>query len=172
MRLKKKYTFTTSLELVDFNLVNSAVFLPHDINIELPKGRLKANGSMNGAPFSLSIQYRKDFGRFFSVSSALRMEANIQPGDNVTVTFRLMEIEKVEIPEELEMVLGEDDKARKEWSKVPAKVRRVLGQYVDSAKKIDSRIRRALEMVQKAKAGLLLPQSTRKTQSARKKRNQ
>lgn len=166
MSTRKHFTFSGIVESVQFNLVTTAVFLPHHVIIELPKGRVKASGIINGIPFSSSVLYRRDTGRFFSISSALREAANIEPGDAVNVTFRIIEAEKVEVPEERETVLDEDDKAKKVWRMTSRQD--VLASYFHSAKQIDMRMRNAFERVEKAKAQR---QQSEDTPSKKKKAN-
>jgi hypothetical protein len=165
MATRRNYAFSGIVESVRFNLIHTAVFLPHHILLDLPRGRVKASGIMNGAPFSLSILYRKDVGKYFPISSSLQSAARIEPGDAVNVTFRIIEMQKVEMPQELETVLNEDDKARQIWKKIPATRQRVLAEYVESAKKIDVRVRRALESIRLAK------REKPQTQPSRRKRN-
>lgn len=155
MREKKTFTFAGIAESVQLNLTTTAVFVPHHINIELPRGRYKVIGLMNGVPFSTSLQFRKDVGRFFSINSDLMHSARIAIGETVDVSFRLINPEKVEIPEERETVVIPNDKEKRVWKTSSLKLDKVLAAYVDSAKKIDSRMKRAIETVQKSKAELL-----------------
>jgi hypothetical protein len=162
MATRRNYTFSGIVESVRFNLIHTAVFLPYHVLLDLPRGRVKASGIMNGAPFSLSILYRKDKGKYFPISASLRGAAKIEPGDAVNVSFRVIEMEKVEMPQELETVLNEDDKARQIWKRIPPTLKRVLAGYVESAKKIDVRMRRSLETIHRAKRKELQAQATRR----------
>jgi hypothetical protein len=166
MRQRKSFSFTGIVESVRFNLLTTAVFLPHHIVVDLPRGRVKTTGIINGVPFSSTILYRKDSGRYFPINAALRKAAQIEAGDQVEVTFRVIDMEKVELPDELETVLGEDDKARKIWKQITIGVQKVLAGYVESAKQIDMRLRRALETVQRAKTGTAQAQGTRKKKNS------
>jgi hypothetical protein len=162
MATTRNFEFSGIVESVHFNQITTAVFLPHHIIIELPRGRVKATGIMNGVPFSVSVLYRKDTGRYFPINLALRKAANIEPGDAVNVNFKVIDPEKVDLPAELETVLNEDDKARKIWKTLTISMQRVLADYIESAKRIDMRVRRAVETVQRARKGFLQPQSSRK----------
>jgi uncharacterized protein YdeI (YjbR/CyaY-like superfamily) len=110
---------------------------------------------MNGTPFSLAIQYRKQEASFFVVGAPLRKAAHLKPGDAVEVKFTLIDPDKVELPEELEAVLAQDEAGMKVWSTFTDGTQRSLAYYVNSAKNIDVRIKRALELINKAKAGKL-----------------
>ena len=165
MQGSKTFTFVGKAESVQLNLTTTAVFVPHHINIVLPRGRLKVLGLMNGIPFSTSLQYRKDVGRFFSINKALKHSARIIAGEPVSVSFRLMELDRVEIPEERETALDPNDKLKKILRTSSANLQGILTAYVESAVKIDSRIKRAIETIQKSKSELL------QTHSAKRKKN-
>ena len=76
-------------------------------------------------------------------------------GDIVKVNFKIVDADKLDVPEELEAVLSQDDDARKAWQKLTTGYRRSLIHYVTSVKNVDSRIKRALDLLNRAKAGLL-----------------
>jgi uncharacterized protein YdeI (YjbR/CyaY-like superfamily) len=129
--------------------------LPEEIIEQLPKGRVRVKGTFNGAPFSLAVQHLKDGKYYFSVSAPLRKAARIKPGEKGEVTFKIVDPDKIEIPEELEAVLAQDDLAMKAWKKLTTGYQRSLIHYVTSVKNVDSRIKRSLQLMEKAKAGLL-----------------
>jgi len=131
--------------------LNTVVFLPDDIVRALPKGRIRAKGTMNGAPFDLAPQYKKDGSRFFTVSAALRKAAGIKAGDAVEVKFQLTDPESLVLPEELQAVLDQDPDGRAVWDTFTTGLQRSLMHYVTSAKTVDTRIKRSLELIEKAK---------------------
>lgn len=120
---------------------------------ELPPGRHRTKGTMNEAPFSLAIQYRKNGPSFFMVSASLRRAAKIKVGDLVNVSFTIVDPDKVELPEELEAVLEQDPEGATVWESFTPGVQRSLAHYVFSVKNVESRIKRALFLVDKAKQG-------------------
>lgn len=148
---KKDFHFRSKLSPFKGTFLNTVVYLPESIVKVLPKSRVRVRGTINGAPFALAPQYKKDGSRFFSVSAALRKAAKIKEGDSVEVKFRLVDPEIVDIPEELEAVLEQDDEAKKVWNTFTKGMQRSLIHYITSVKNVDSRIKRSLELVQKAK---------------------
>ena len=159
---KLSFRFQTSLAPVRAAFIKTAIFLPPDIVRQLPKGRVRVEGTFNRAPFALAVLHLKDGSRFFSVSASLRKAAGIKLGDPVAVSFKIVDPDKLDIPEELEAILSEDDQARKAWNKLTRGYQRGLIHYVTSVKNVDSRIRRALDLMNRAKAGLLHGQKTQK----------
>lgn len=159
--MRTDFTFTSILETIHFNVISAAVFLPHHIIVDLPKGRLRVSGLINGAPFSLAIQYRKDGSRYFTVGAALRKAARIEPGDTVFVSFKVLDLNNVELPEALEFTVRSSIETGKLF-RASSGSKKLLSSYITEAKNIDSRIRHAVEIVQKAKTGLLQPQQNKR----------
>ena len=152
---KKSFTFRTTLAPITSALIKTAIFLPSGIIRQLPKGRIRVKGTFNGVPFALAVLHLKDGSRFFSVSAPLRKAAGIKVGDPVSVVFNLVDPDKLDIPEEFQAVLLQDDLARKAWDKLTTGYQRSLIHYVTSVKNVDSRIKRSLDLLERAKAGLL-----------------
>lgn len=152
---KTSFRFITTLSTIKAAFVNTAIFLPEEIIEQLPKGRVRVKGTFSGALFSLAVQHLKDGARYFAVSAPLRKAAGIKPGDKVEVTFKLVDPDKIDIPEELKAVLAQDDLAMKAWKKLSTGYQRSLIHYVTSVKNVDSRIKRSLQLMERAKAGLL-----------------
>lgn len=142
------FEFVATLEEVSFNLTTAAIFIPHSISISIPRGNQKVIGLMNGVPFSIGLQFRKDAGRYLSVSSPLRRAAKISPGDSVEVTFRLINVNKVEVPETLNKLAVKLPKGKSTNDKTSL----TIENYLDAAARIDIRIRNAIKRIRKAKA--------------------
>jgi hypothetical protein len=151
----KSYQFTATLETVRGAMKSTVVFLPEAIIRKLPAGRVRTAGTINGTPFDLAVQYKKDGSRYFSVGGILRRAARVKEGDRVTVVFQITDPDKLVIPEEMEAVLEQDDEARKVWNTFTQGYQRSLVYYITSVKSSDSRIKRALEIAEKSKVRAL-----------------
>jgi uncharacterized protein YdeI (YjbR/CyaY-like superfamily) len=116
---------------------------------------------MNGTPFDLAVQYKKDGSRYFVVGGILRRAARLKEGDRVTVVFHLTDANELVIPEELEAVLEQDDEFRKVWDTFTLGYQRSLVYYITSVKNSDSRIKRALEIAGKARLRALSGQKAK-----------
>ena len=149
------FYFEARLSDIDGRFIKTAIFLPKNIVRKLPKGRIRVKGTFNAAPFALAVLNLKDGSRYFSVGAPLRRAAKMKLGDIVKVNFKIVDADKLDVPEELEAVLSQDDDARKAWQKLTTGYRRSLIHYVTSVKNVDSRIKRALDLLNRAKAGLL-----------------
>jgi hypothetical protein len=167
---KSNFRFKAVLSSVKGNLIHRAVFLPQDIVEALPAGRVRTKGTINGIPFALAPQYKKEGGRFFSINASLCRAAKIKEGDRVEVFFKLVDPDLVDIPEELEAVLEQDEKGKKVWESLTKGYQRSLIHYITSVKNVDSRINRSLELVEKAKLGLLASQKKKNGDSSSDKK--
>lgn len=162
MAASKSFSFSGKLEPADGVLAQAAVFLPKEVIKELPKGRVRAKGTFNQAAFALGVQYKKDGARFFVVSHVLRKAAGIRMGDRVEVKFKLVDPEKVDLPEELEAVLTQDDEGLKAWNTIKPGLQRGIIHFITSTKNIDLRIKRAIQLVDRAKTGTLHSQTKKR----------
>jgi hypothetical protein len=154
-KLSKSYSFKTTLATIKGGLIHTVIYLPEKIVEQLPEGRVRTKGTMNGVPFALAPQYKKEAGRYFSVSASLRRSAKIEVGSKVDVIFNLVDPDELDIPEELDAVLQQDEEAMKAWNKLTIGYQRSLIHYVTSVKNVESRIKRSLELMEKAKFGKL-----------------
>ncbi|HYC84109.1 MAG TPA: YdeI/OmpD-associated family protein [Chryseosolibacter sp.] len=144
--------FKAPLSEVEATLISTVIYIPPAIMKKLPQARVRAKGTMNGVPFALAIQYRKNGKSHFIVSRPLRKAAGVKPGSIVNVEFRIVS-DKVDIPEELDAVLQQDPEGLALWKTFTPGLQRSLCHYVNSVKNVDSRITRALFLVNKAKSG-------------------
>lgn len=161
MTKKNTFRFETKLSEIDGVFLKTAIYLPMEVIRKLPAGRVRVKGLCNGAPFALAVLHLKDGSRYFAVSAALRKAAGVRVGDPVKVSFTIVNPDELEIPEELEAVLEQDDDARKAWDKLTTGYQRSLVHYITSVKNVDSRIKRALDLLNRAKRGELQGQKKR-----------
>lgn len=165
MATEKHYSFSGVVELVSFGKIKTAVFVPHHITLALPAGRVKAKGILNGVPFSVSILFRRDKGRFFPLNNRLISAARLNPGDAVEIMFSLIPNQNVELPDERETALSDQDKVRKVWRAKPSTDKTIIEGYIEAVKNIDSRIRGALAQIGKGRM------KVRQVQKVRRKKN-
>lgn len=145
------FSFITRLELLEKE-AHTGLYLPEEILAVLPKGRLRAQGLLNGVtPFNLAVQSERSGAKFFMVGGPLRREAKIKQGDEVRVQFSWIDTEHLEIPEEFQAALEQDDEARAIFETFTTGKKRGLMNYITSVKNVDSRIKRSLELLYKIK---------------------
>ena len=153
------YTFAERITRIDAMFMQYILIIPQEIIEKInTKGRVRVEGTMNGTPFALAIQNLKTGEKYFSVSNPLRKAAKIQLSVPVEVKFHLVDPDKLDIPEELQSVLNEDPEGKAAFEKLTTGYKRSLIHYITSVKNIDSRVKRALELIERAKIGDLYGQ--------------
>lgn len=167
---KNKFSFQTKLTVVNWQLLKHIILLPDDVIAQLPDGRLRCKGTLNNkTDFNLAIQYRKTGERFIAISGILMKAAQIKLNTMFTVSFVLVDKDLVEIPEELEALLEQDEEASVLWKSFSSAWQRGFAHYVASVKNPDSRIKRAIQIMEKAKHGQLNAQLEKKKKEEFKK---
>ncbi len=153
--MAKKQSFSFETRLVEYKdtLVSAVAEIPVAIVKQLPQGRVRVEGKLNQTPFNLAIQSKKNGAKYLSVSMAMRREAKIKPGDKFTLSFTIVDPDKLELPEEMEAVLAQDDEGAAKWNKLTVGLQRSLVHYINSTKNVDLRIERALYLINKVKSG-------------------
>jgi hypothetical protein len=119
--------------------------VPDDIRRALGgKARIDVRGTVAGAAFRSTIS-KAEGGYRFPVTRAVRESAGIGAGDVVDVVLDLdREPRSVDVPSELREIL----EAEGTWARfedLSPSLRRAWAQYVDEAKKPETRARRARE---------------------------
>jgi hypothetical protein len=147
-----QFSFNARLDEVEGAFISTVIYIPPAVMKNLPQSRVRVKGTMNTAPFALAVQYRKSGKSFFIVSKSLRKAAGIKTGDIVSVKFKIVS-DKVDVPAEMEAVLSQDDDGRKMWNEITPGLQRSLCLYINSVKNVDSRITRALFLINKVKQG-------------------
>lgn len=161
MAAKKEqiYKFTGRLEALDAVGTYQGIFIPDEIMESLPQAkRYRVKGLINKTPFSLAINSIKGGIKYFSIGKPLKSACKIRQGEEVQVSFHLVDINVVDLPEELIEVLAQDEEGNKIWQSFKPGMQRSLAYYVSSVKNTDSRIKRAFEIIDKAKTRRLYSQ--------------
>lgn len=153
--MPRRLVFSFSSKLIEYEdtLVSTVVEMPASVVRKLPKGRVRVEGTINNVPFNLAIQFKKDGARYISVSQALRRAAKVKPGGTVTLSFSIVNADKLEVPEEMQAVLSQDAEGLTLWNQLTVGLQRSLVHYVNSTKNIDLRIERSLYLINKVKSG-------------------
>lgn len=153
--MAKKLSFTFETRLIEYKdmLVSTVIEIPADVVKKLPTGRVRVDGKLNQVPFNLAVQSKKNGPKYLSVSQAMRKSAGVKPNDKVKVSFMIVDPDKLELPEEMEVVLAQDDEGAKKWNKLTVGLQRSLVHYINSSKNVDVRIERALFLINKVKSG-------------------
>lgn len=163
MPIENPYSFEDKIEKLE-NSTYYVVYLPANIQQNLPQDkRLRTLGKLNGVDFDLAIHKRKTSPWFFMLGSGLMKKAKVKFHSVVKISFTLYDPNQVNIPEEMFEVLEQDPQASEMFYAFTPGIQRSLCHYVISAKNIDTKIKRALELAEKIKSESLHIQRQNKT---------
>lgn len=152
----KTYSFKTTLIRIDHALMKYILIIPQEILTRLPgKSRIRVNGTINKAPFTLSILSLKDGRKYFAASTDLRKRAGLTAGSEAFISFHLIDENIIEIPEAFKEALLQDEEGAAIFTNLMPGLQRSLMHYIISAKGIDTQIRRSLYLLEKIKRGEL-----------------
>jgi hypothetical protein len=106
--------------------------------------------SLNGRVFRRALHNVKDIGPFIFISKTLLRDIGAGLGDMVSVELRAdPDPDFVEICEELQVALEQDDEAGDRFYAMTPGRQRSLAHYANSAKRVETRIKRSLELAYK-----------------------
>jgi hypothetical protein len=150
------YTFKNVLQ-VGFNshFIQVPQYLIDKINL---KGRIRVNGEINGFKFNLAIQKTKEDLYYFYIGKKLVKDAKLIIDLEYEVSFTLADINELQLPEVLEMLLEQDEAYNTAWNKFSIGVKRSFCVHISGTKNIDSQIKRATDILDKAIKGELYSQ--------------
>jgi uncharacterized protein YdeI (YjbR/CyaY-like superfamily) len=153
---KKTFQFFASIEQLDIGLVQHCIVVPPEILDQLQsKGRIRVKGQMNEVAFALAIQSKKNGVRYFAVSRDLKKKINAATGEKIRIQFQLADLEELDMPEEMSVLLEQDEEAMALWNTFTTGAKRGLLHYIGSGKSVETRIKRSIEVMNKAKMGML-----------------
>jgi Uncharacterized protein conserved in bacteria len=118
--------------------------LPAAASAKLPsRGLVTVEGTLDGAPFTATLQPDGEGGHWLKVEPALREAAGADPG--ATVTLEIAPVEKEpepEVPEDLSAALEAHPAALATWKDITPVARRDWIHWVTSGRKAETRARR------------------------------
>ena len=131
--------------------------IPGDVAQSLESnGNKRVIATINGFSFRRGLFGSKDKERHFVLSRDLLRQMNASVGDIVHVDLISdPSPDTIDLGEEFDAVLAQDPEAAKKFNSMTTGRQRGLAHYVTSAKKIETRIKRALEIAHKLRTNTL-----------------
>jgi len=151
------YTFTTRIERLTDSARHHYVPVPAEVVAAIKgKGARRVIATINGLELKRALTSRKYGPTFLILGQPYLRQLGLQLGDPVSVQLMIdEEPDRVDLAEELQAVLDTDDEAALLFRAMTPGMQRSINIYVEQAKHTDTRIKRALELAQKMKAGTL-----------------
>ena len=147
------YSFRAKIIEHDFGRMSLAVVeVPASIRKDLPLAdypRLRIRGQINEMPHKGALQSKsKSKSKWYVMLPKRVLKAcRAKIGDRVTVGFEIDDQDAVDVPAELVSALEQDEVASKIWNNLTSGKQRGFAYMVDSAKRIETRERRAQEVL-------------------------
>lgn len=151
------YSFVAPLLRTEEGLTQHYVPLPTDVADRLQaEGVRRVVGTMNGHPVNRGVISNRHGERFLLLGLLLMRDIGIDVGDMVEVEVRPdRDPDRIEMAEEFEIALEQDAEAGERYYAMTPGRRRSLNYYVASAKRPETRIKRALEVAHKLRTNTL-----------------
>lgn len=153
-----KINFTAKVEIYERGMKRHVTFIPDDVVRQLDiKANTRLTVTIVGQIYRLAAISNGDGQYFIHLGQTLRRETGIRE------QLRPFEFElaldsnptDIGLPEEFEVVLEQDEEALKVFNTLTPGAKRSLCHYVNSAKRIETRIKRALELAEKLRTRTL-----------------
>ncbi|WP_400193290.1 YdeI/OmpD-associated family protein [Hymenobacter sp. B81] len=131
------------------------LIVPEDVVEALGgKGVKRVLGTLNGHYVRRGLLPLRTGERYLMVSKALRQQAGLQLGEEVTVVLRAdPDPNHVDLPDELAEGLAEWPEAAEAFARLTPGRQRNLAHYIDSAKRPDTRAQRVVGMLHQLATG-------------------
>lgn len=149
--------YTTTIEMMERGMRWHVAYIPDNVVEELDiKPTTRVVGSINKVPFRLAALSDGNGRYYITLGQQLRRPAKCKLGSIVHIQLEIdPKPDFIDIPEEMEAALDQDDEAREVFEGFTPGVKRSIMHYVNSAKRVDTRINRALQLCEKMKNGEL-----------------
>ena len=133
-------------------LYYNVVYLPEGL-LEIPskKRGYRIRGVCHGQPLELALQPDSSRTHYLILSKSLLKKIRKTISDEITVTFRLVDPNIVEIPELLQRGLDRKPKANRVWNTLTAGKKRTWITFIKSAKTIPTQENRVMEVLGRLK---------------------
>ncbi len=147
----KMYEFDAEIKKHD--LIDGAyIEFPYNVEEEFGvKGQVKVRATFDGYEYRGSLAKMDKGCHLLGITKKIRSEINKQPGDLVHVAITKDDEERIiEVPEDFQKQLDENEKAKNFFKSLSYSNQKKFGNWVLSAKRIetrDKRIREAIEML-------------------------
>jgi len=118
------------------------------------RSTVRVRGTVNGVAYRSSLMPDGDGGFHMMVNASTRAEAEVEPGDEVTVELEIDDAPRtVRTPPDLNRALQDDPRARAFWGALSHSNKRLYVDWILEAKEPGTRAKRVSETVQGMRDG-------------------
>jgi hypothetical protein len=132
--------------------------IPAEVSVTFAsKGQVRLKGTINDFPFCSTALPAGDGSHYLVVGKDIRDHINASQGDTVNVTLELdLDERHVEISDDLALALSSDPRAKAEFDKLAYSHQREYVDWIQGAKKPETRQRRITSMLERLSSGKTL----------------
>ncbi len=152
----KTHHFTAPLERLPDGLKAFYVQFPGSVEEEFgTRGSVRVRATFNGVPADRALIPRGDGTHYLLVNPELRRLARVVLGSAVRVEFTRDErpYDEIDLPEELTAALDLEPGAEAAFGLLKVGVRRGMALWVNQAKRPETRVKRALDLLGRIQSG-------------------
>jgi hypothetical protein len=152
------FRFSAPLEAWKSKSTFYIISFPHVVEeVFGTKGRVRFTGTINGVPVEQALMPGRSGFHYISIGGTLRRKLKLREGDMVHVELKRDERpdDFVQYPEELIAALELEPQVKEKFDALTPGYKRSLSYWINSAKGIDTRVNRALEIVKRIENGTL-----------------
>lgn len=146
-------------------IVTTFIPIPHDLGLELSnRGIKRLLVEIDHIPIKRALFSDGQGGFYILVGKNTLRDLKLGIGATVNIHIAIdPDPDAVDLPEELEEYLLQDEEFASQFNALTPGMRRSLAYYVTTAKKVDTRINRCLELAHKMKHNQLYIQRNKKS---------
>lgn len=161
--MPKTYRFAAELERFEGKGAWFYILYPHSVEEEFgTKGRLRVLGSMNKIGGKIidvdrALIPQGDGTHVFILGGELRKQLGVVLGDTVEMAFHVNpDQDAIDVPEELEIALEMEPELKAIYDRQTTGMKRGMAYWVNSAKRPETRAKRAAEIMRRIASGELV----------------
>jgi hypothetical protein len=147
--------FRVLLEKDPAGSVATGIQVPFDVlKVFGSRARVPVRGTINGFPYRSSIFPMRDGKHFMVVNGKIRAATNLKGGETISVTMERDEEPRVVTPPaDFARALKSNKPARTTWGGLSYTHRKEYAQWIEDAKKPETRVRRIVKAMEALAAG-------------------
>jgi hypothetical protein len=147
--------FRVLLEKDPAGSVATGIQVPFDVHkVFGTRARVPVRGTINGCPYRSSIFPMGEGKHFMVVNGKVRAATNLKGGETISVTMERDEEPRVVTPPaDFARALKANKQARTTWDGLSYTHRKEYAQWIEDAKKPETRVRRIVKVMEALAAG-------------------
>lgn len=153
----RTHHYPARVERLDDGMRHHVIPVPDPVaEALLAAGHRRVVLTLAGRDYRRALQTRRELGHLIIVGQDILKECGLRLGSPIEAAVRTdPEPERVDVPEELSVVLAQDPDAEVAWESLTLGLRRSIIIYAGGAKRSGTRLKRSLEIAEKLRNGTL-----------------